>query len=112
MVYYRPISGPANYTVKINNVEYAFSSEQPDFPVADLTAGGNTGGNTGGNFGGGTGGGSTGDVIQWVPGSTQVQNVTGVTYNGKCFVAQNSPGVWESPTQNNLFWKEVTCPQA
>ncbi|WP_217535376.1 chitinase C-terminal domain-containing protein [Vibrio cholerae] len=108
MVYYLPISGPANYTVKINNVEYAFSFEQPDLPVADLTAGGNTGGNTGG----GTGGGSTGDVIQWVPGSTQVQNGTTVTYNGKCFVAQNSPGVWESPTQSNWFWKEVTCPQA
>ncbi len=42
MVYYLPISGPANYTVKINNVEYAFSFEQPDLPVADLTAGGNT----------------------------------------------------------------------
>ncbi|MEK6172515.1 hypothetical protein WI642_04565 [Vibrio cholerae] len=65
-----------------------------------------------GNTGGGTGGGSTGDVIQWVPGSTQVQNGTTVTYNGKCFVAQNNPGVWESPTQSNWFWKEVTCPQA
>lgn len=44
MVYYLPISGPANYTVTINNVDYAFKFEQPDLPLADLASGGNTGG--------------------------------------------------------------------
>lgn len=106
MVYYLPISGPANYTVKINNVEYAFAFEQPNLPLANLATGGNPGGNTGG------GSGATGDVIKWVPGSTQVKNGATVSFNGKCFVAQNSPGVWESPTQSNWFWKEVACPQA
>lgn len=44
MVYYLPISGPANYSVTINNVDYAFKFEQPDLPLADLSSGGNTGG--------------------------------------------------------------------
>ncbi len=44
MVYYLPISGPANYTVTINNIDYAFKFEQPDLPLADLSSGGNTGG--------------------------------------------------------------------
>lgn len=107
MVYYLPISGPANYSVNINGVDYAFKFEQPDLPLADLSSG--NGGDTGG---GDTGGGTTepGDVVEWVPGSTQVSDGTTVTYNGKCFVAQNSPGVWESPTQTNWFWEEVTCP--
>lgn len=112
MVYYLPISGPANYSVTVNGVDYAFKFEQPDLPVANLS--GSTGGNTGGgNTGGGdTGGGTTdpGQVVTWVPGSTQVSNGTTVSYNGKCFLAKNSPGVWESPTQTNWFWEEVTCP--
>ena len=37
MVYYLPISGPANYTVKINNLEYAFAFEYADLPLADLS---------------------------------------------------------------------------
>ncbi|EIO3907748.1 chitinase C-terminal domain-containing protein [Vibrio vulnificus] len=116
MVYYLPISGPANYSVNINGVDYAFKFEQPDLPVADLSAGngGNTGGGDtgGGNTGGGDTGGNTGGgtVIQWEPGVTQVNNGETVTFNGKCFVAKNSPGVWESPTQTNWFWDEVTCP--
>ncbi len=112
MVYYLPISGPANYSVNINGVDYAFKSEQPDLPVADLS--GSTGGDTGGGDtgGGDTGGGTTdpGKVVTWVPGSTQVSNGTTVSYNGKCFLAKNNPGVWESPTQTNWFWEEVTCP--
>lgn len=48
MVYYLPISGPANYTVNINNVDYAFKFEQPDLPLADLSSGGNNGGGNGG----------------------------------------------------------------
>lgn len=51
----------------------------------------------------------TGTFIQWQPGETQVADGDKVTYNGKCFVAKNGPGVWESPTQSNWFWDEVSC---
>ncbi|WP_375748626.1 chitinase C-terminal domain-containing protein [Vibrio sp. HN007] len=53
MVYYLPISGPSNYSVNVNGVEYAFKFEQPTLPVGDISSGGNTGG---GNSGGGTDG--------------------------------------------------------
>ncbi|MGL5759288.1 chitinase C-terminal domain-containing protein [Plesiomonas sp.] len=53
LVYYLPISGPANYTVKISGTEYAFSGEYPSLPLADLSS---TGGATGGGSTGGTGG--------------------------------------------------------
>ncbi|MFM2586794.1 chitinase C-terminal domain-containing protein [Vibrio sp. TBV020] len=109
MVYYLPISGPANYTVNINGVDYAFKFEQPDLPLADLTTGngGDTGGSNGGDTGGNTG---SGTVTPWEPGSTQAQNGETYSFNGKCFVAKNNPGTWESPTQSNWFWDEVTCP--
>ncbi|MGX1927007.1 chitinase C-terminal domain-containing protein [Vibrio sp. NH-7] len=110
MVYYLPISGPANYTVNINGVDYAFKFEQPDLPLADLGSGngGNTGGDTGGDNGGNTG---SGTVTAWEPGTTKAVNGETYSYNGKCFVAKNSPGSWESPTQSNWFWDEVPCPQ-
>ncbi|MEZ8100222.1 chitinase [Vibrio bivalvicida] len=47
--------------------------------------------------------------IQWLPGVSQVADGDKVTYNGKCFVAKNGPGVWESPTQSNWFWDEISC---
>ncbi|MGP8306358.1 chitinase [Vibrio sp. YIC-376] len=50
-----------------------------------------------------------GEFISWEPGVTQVANGDKVNYQGKCFVAQNGPGVWESPTQSNWFWDEVSC---
>lgn len=106
MVYYLPISGPANYSVNINGKEYAFKSEQPDLPLADLSDG-NGGGN---GEDPGNGGGTPGDVVQWQPGVSQVANGTTVTYNGKCFIAKNNPGPWESPMQTNWFWDEVACP--
>ncbi|MEZ8742474.1 glycosyl hydrolase family 18 protein [Photobacterium swingsii] len=53
MVYYLPISGPANYAVTVNGKEYAFKFEQPDLPIGDIS-GGNNGGNNGGDNGGGT----------------------------------------------------------
>ncbi|MBY6196266.1 chitinase C-terminal domain-containing protein [Vibrio hangzhouensis] len=53
MVYYLPVSGPANYTVNVNGVDYAFKFEQPDLPLANLSSGG-------GNGGGDTGGGNSG----------------------------------------------------
>ncbi|KIE21410.1 chitinase [Vibrio sinaloensis] len=110
MVYYLPISGPANYTVNINGVDYAFKFEQPDLPLADLGSGngGNTGGDTGGDNGGNTG---SGTVTVWEPGTTKAVNGETYSYNDKCFVAKNSPGSWESPTQSNWFWDEVPCPQ-
>lgn len=47
MVYYLPISGPANYSVTVNGKEYAFKFEHPELPVGDIGAG-NGGGDTGG----------------------------------------------------------------
>ncbi|WP_420788113.1 chitinase C-terminal domain-containing protein [Vibrio alginolyticus] len=44
MVYYLPISGPANYSVISGGKEFAFKFEQPDLPIGDLNAG--TGGGT------------------------------------------------------------------
>ncbi|QLK48738.1 chitinase [Vibrio owensii] len=45
MVYYLPISGPANYTVISGGKEFAFKFEQPDLPIGDLNSG--TGGGDG-----------------------------------------------------------------
>lgn len=48
IVYYLPITGPSNYTVKINGTEYAFAAEYPNLPLADLSAGNGSGSGTGG----------------------------------------------------------------
>lgn len=48
--------------------------------------------------------------IVWEAGKTDVGVGAKVTHSGKCFVAKNDPGFWETPTQNNWFWEEVTCP--
>ncbi|GAL04080.1 chitinase [Photobacterium aphoticum] len=48
-------------------------------------------------------------VTEWVAGQTKVSNGDMVTNGGKCFVAKNNPGVWESPTASNWFWDEVPC---
>ncbi|MBE4594116.1 carbohydrate-binding protein [Vibrio navarrensis] len=47
--------------------------------------------------------------VQWEPGASQVANGDKVRYDGKCFVAKNGPGVWETPTQSNWFWDEISC---
>ena len=47
MVYYLPITGPANYAVTINGKEYAFKFEQPNLPLGDLSTGGDSGGGEG-----------------------------------------------------------------
>ncbi|EJL6793963.1 chitinase C-terminal domain-containing protein [Vibrio alginolyticus] len=39
MVYYLPISGPANYSVISGGKEFAFKFEQPALPIGDLNAG-------------------------------------------------------------------------
>ncbi len=46
MVYYLPISGPANYTVISGGKEFAFKFEQPDLPIGDLNSGAGGGGGT------------------------------------------------------------------
>ncbi|MGR5267750.1 chitinase C-terminal domain-containing protein [Vibrio astriarenae] len=51
MVYYLPISGPANYSVSIGGVDYAFAFEQPDLPLGDISTGDNPGGDNGGKPG-------------------------------------------------------------
>ncbi|MGY3571440.1 chitinase C-terminal domain-containing protein [Vibrio paucivorans] len=110
MVYYLPISGPANYTVSINGVDYAFRFEQPDLPIGDISSGNTGGGDNGGNTGGGDNGGSSDTVTAFEPGATQPKNGETYSYNDKCFTAKNNPGSWETPTQSNWFWDEVTCP--
>lgn len=47
--------------------------------------------------------------IEWKPGVSQVSNGEKVTYLGKCFIARNGPGVWESPSRSNWFWDEIVC---
>jgi hypothetical protein len=49
------------------------------------------------------------EFATWEPGVTQVSDGEKVTYQGKCFVAKNGPGVWESPVQSNWFWDEISC---
>ncbi|MGR5243445.1 chitinase C-terminal domain-containing protein [Vibrio sp. PNB23_22_6] len=44
MVYYLPISGPANYTVISGGKEFAFKFEQPELPIGELNSGTGTGG--------------------------------------------------------------------
>ncbi|MCV5943049.1 chitinase C-terminal domain-containing protein, partial [Escherichia coli] len=46
MVYYLPISGPANYSVISGGKEFAFKFEQPELPIGDLNAGSGDGGTT------------------------------------------------------------------
>ncbi|MEZ8826169.1 chitinase [Vibrio amylolyticus] len=50
-----------------------------------------------------------GAFTPWQPGVSQVGEGDKVSYLGKCFIAKNAPGVWESPTQSNWFWDEVSC---
>ncbi|PSU34218.1 chitinase C-terminal domain-containing protein [Photobacterium lutimaris] len=49
MVYYLPISGPANYSVSISGKDYAFKFEQPDLPLGNIGDGSGDGGNGGGD---------------------------------------------------------------
>ncbi|ELV8763732.1 chitinase, partial [Vibrio fluvialis] len=50
----------------------------------------------------------TGSFLEWQPGVSQVANGDKVTYNGRCFIAKNGPGVWETPVQSNWFWDEIS----
>ncbi len=48
--------------------------------------------------------------IEWVPGQTSVVDGDLVSYNGSCFVAQNNPGAWDTPSASSFwFWKLSDC---
>ncbi|GAD31622.1 putative chitinase domain protein [Photobacterium leiognathi lrivu.4.1] len=49
-------------------------------------------------------------AVEFIPGSTKVNNGDTVTYNNICYQAKNSPGSWETPSANSWFWDVVTCP--
>ncbi|WP_019614198.1 immunoglobulin-like domain-containing protein [Psychromonas ossibalaenae] len=51
-----------------------------------------------------------GDVIPFIPGQTKVENGEMVSYQDECFIAKNSPGIWEIPNANSWFWDEAECP--
>ncbi|CAG20578.1 chitinase [Photobacterium profundum] len=48
-------------------------------------------------------------ATQWIAGQRNVNNGDKVTNIGKCFIAKNNPGVWDTPTSTNWFWDEVSC---
>lgn len=50
-----------------------------------------------------------GDIIPFIPGETQVENGQVVSYNDQCFIAENSPGVWETPNEDSWFWQVTEC---
>ncbi|OCH14457.1 Ig-like domain-containing protein [Aliivibrio sp. 1S128] len=50
-----------------------------------------------------------GDVIPFIPGKTQVSNGDVVSYDNQCFIAQNNPGVWETPSASSWFWALTEC---
>ncbi len=49
------------------------------------------------------------DFVTWEAGVTVAVKGDKVTHAGKCFIAQNNPGKWETPTTTNWFWQEVAC---
>ncbi len=50
-----------------------------------------------------------GGFIEWQAGVSQVADGDKVTNTGKCFMAKNGPGVWDTPTGSNWFWDEISC---
>ncbi|MCE7577720.1 Ig-like domain-containing protein [Aliivibrio fischeri] len=50
-----------------------------------------------------------GDIIPFIPGKTQVENGDVVSYENQCFIAQNNPGVWETPSASSWFWTLTEC---
>ncbi|WP_232572627.1 Ig-like domain-containing protein [Photobacterium phosphoreum] len=48
-------------------------------------------------------------IIPFIPGTTQVKNGDIVSYDGQCFIAQNSPGLWEAPSTSSWFWALTEC---
>ena len=48
-------------------------------------------------------------IIPFVPGTTQVKNGDIVLYDGQCFIAKNTPSVWEAPSADSWFWTLTEC---
>ncbi|UXI02473.1 chitinase C-terminal domain-containing protein [Photobacterium sp. TY1-4] len=103
MVYYLPISGPANYSVNVNGKDYAFKFEQPDLPLGDISTG--------------NGGGTPGECVatgintypnwpqaDWAGNPSHANQGDKIIYNGVIYEA-----IWWSnsiPGSDNT-WKEV-----
>ncbi|PTC02454.1 carbohydrate-binding protein [Vibrio mediterranei] len=104
---------PGDYEKCVTNF-YGSHANWPEVRIVDtLPSTDNGNGGTGdGNSGGSTTTPPEINLVTWIPGSTSVSNGDTVSYQGKCFIAKNNPGVWESPTQSNWFWGEVVCPSA
>ena len=92
---FMPMTLPTNFTFKVGSTTYGRESEtrnnslevvSPTGPTTAPTAEPSTG-----TFGG-----------AWV-GPTTAVNGTSYSYNGGCWEAQNSPGIWESPAEG-WFW--------
>lgn len=48
--------------------------------------------------------------IPWIPGATQVVNGDVVSYKEACYIAQNNPGKWETPSASSTwFWQSTEC---
>ncbi len=48
--------------------------------------------------------------IEWINGKTKVVNGDIVIYNEQCYIAQNNPGSWETPSpSSNWFWQPTEC---
>ncbi|WP_258180307.1 Ig-like domain-containing protein [Photobacterium kishitanii] len=50
-----------------------------------------------------------GAIIPFIPGKTQANNGDVVSYDGQCFIAQNNPGIWETPSTDSWFWSLTEC---
>ncbi|OBU39582.1 cellulose-binding domain-containing protein [Photobacterium phosphoreum] len=48
-------------------------------------------------------------IIPFIPGTTQVNNGDVVLFDNQCFIAQNNPGIWESPSADSWFWTVTEC---
>ena len=46
---------------------------------------------------------------EFVAGKTKVNNGDKVSYQGSCYQAKNTPGLWEVPSTNSWFWSEIQC---
>ncbi len=57
----------------------------------------------------GTASAASNDIVEWVPGQTEVVAGQMVSYEGKCYVAKQTPGVWETPTGESWFWSLASC---
>ncbi|WP_318463481.1 hypothetical protein [Photobacterium leiognathi] len=48
--------------------------------------------------------------IEWINGKTKVVNGDIVIYNEQCYIAQNNPSSWETPSpSSNWFWQPTKC---